>query len=201
MRAALLIALATGTTAIVCPPRDDALPLKAEGEACGGACDSQGACAEGLKCVVPKTSPLSFAILMAPARAGTCVGPVEAAENGKERRLTDKRELVGAPNAADLEDKDLVAAASFAAGYISSMSNSLTAPQLDTIVSATKQVVVRYIAAPLAPSPSPCSLTAHLQPSNPPPPLCIKQAGIKYSLVLKMSDGQRHIVEVNHGPG
>merc|ERR1712137_365944 len=68
--------LAASATAIVCPPQmtEAALALKLEGEACGGACQADGSCAEGLECQKPKTSPFSFAIL-APSPAGVCQKP------------------------------------------------------------------------------------------------------------------------------
>jgi len=58
---------------IRCPEVKDAPALKTVGQTCGGACNIEGDCAEGLKCVVPQASSLSFAILLgAPQRSGTC---------------------------------------------------------------------------------------------------------------------------------
>jgi hypothetical protein len=74
-RAAFLFALLGSASAIVCPRDRSTLAIKAEGEECGGACDASGICGEGLMCVVPQASPLSFAIFVgAPAKVGTCQG-------------------------------------------------------------------------------------------------------------------------------
>jgi hypothetical protein len=74
-RAAFLFALLGSASAIVCPQDRSTLAIKAEGEECGGACDASGICGEGLMCVVPQASPLSFAIFVgAPAKVGTCQG-------------------------------------------------------------------------------------------------------------------------------
>jgi len=137
MRGTVLLLALLGASAFVCPPTvTEKLELKKENESCGGACDSAGVCAEGFKCIVPKTSPLSFAILLAPAKTGTCTRPVVEAEEE-----TEGRRLVGGSKDASLDDEGVIAAAKFATSYISSVSNGLTKPSLSKIVSAQHQVV------------------------------------------------------------
>lgn len=122
--------------AMVCPPADkEALKanLKREGEPCGGACDSLGWCADGLECVVPKTSSMSFAILLTPARSGICRGPVE------EETPTNAG-VPGGISKADV-DEAILGAARFCVDSMNAQSNSLTPPTMSRVVSATKQVV------------------------------------------------------------
>lgn len=158
-----LLALPVLASALVCPNVDkDALKanLKQEGEACGGACDSLGWCADGLQCVVPKTSPLSFAILLTPARSGVCRGPVEEATPVEE--TTDSPPaLAGGIRNAEV-DEDVLAAASYFIESMNRASNSLTPATLGRVVSVKKQVV----------------------------------AGIKYHIVVEMSDGHQHEFEI-----
>ena len=69
-----MLTIALALTAFVCPPVEENLPPQQLGDKCGGSCNSFGDCAAGLECYVePKTSPLSFAILMGPSgKAGYC---------------------------------------------------------------------------------------------------------------------------------
>jgi len=123
--------LAASATAIVCPPQmtEAALALKLEGEACGGACQADGSCAEGLECQKPKTSPFSFAIL-APSPAGVCQKP---------KTVTH---MMGGVSDIGLDDEGVQDAAKFGVDHIQKTSNGLALPTLDRIVSAQKQVVV-----------------------------------------------------------
>jgi len=142
-----LTALLATAAAFKCPERDESLPLKAAGEACGGVCDEKGLCAEGLKCVQPKVPITSFAILQ-PKRPGVCTAP-------------PARQLVGALTPAEVDD-EANAAAKFATGEIMKMSNELYPASLSKVISVKKQVV----------------------------------AGIKYVLVLEMTDGKQHRIAV-----
>jgi len=138
MRGALLVALLGSASAFVCPPvAEDKLVLKGENEECGGACEAAGRCAEGLKCVTPKTSPFSFAILMGSAKVGTCTRPTVEVKEDESRRL----KLAGGSSDVALDDEGVVAAAKFATTYIQARSNGLTTPALSGIVSASQQVV------------------------------------------------------------
>ena len=138
----LLLALVGSAMGMVCPPRSTEelkANLKAEGEACGGACDSQGWCADGLECVVPKASPMSFAILLTPARIGVCRGLVEETEEDV-KVPTMGGTIPGGVTRAEV-DEAMTAAANFCVTDMNSASNALTPPTMVKIVEATKQVV------------------------------------------------------------
>eukprot|EP00325_Prymnesiales_sp_UTEX-LB-985_P022108 CAMPEP_0174724526 /NCGR_PEP_ID=MMETSP1094-20130205/43492_1 /TAXON_ID=156173 /ORGANISM="Chrysochromulina brevifilum, Strain UTEX LB 985" /LENGTH=287 /DNA_ID=CAMNT_0015925755 /DNA_START=24 /DNA_END=887 /DNA_ORIENTATION=+ len=137
LRATLLAVFLLGSEAFVCPPKTEADAVKAENEVCGGPCDSSGICAEGLKCVKPKTSTFSFAVLAFPA-VGKCTRPVVEETKPEARKLGF---IAGGNRDIDLNDQGVVAAAKFAETHIQSMSNSLTKPALSKVVSAQKQVV------------------------------------------------------------
>ena len=160
----LLLFLLPFAGAMVCPPVDkDKLKanLKGEGEPCGGACDSLGWCADGLECVVPKTSSMSFAILLTPARSGICRGAVE-------EDTPTNAPVPGGISTAEV-DEAVMGAARFCIEAMNSQSNSLTPPTLSRVVSATKQVVVRVpcLSFPLPPS---APLLPHYSPHLCPPP-------------------------------
>lgn len=179
----LSLLLTSSASAIVCPPQiSEAVVLKQESESCGGPCEQEGVCAEGLKCVTPKTSPLSFAILMGPKPVGVCTRPMvedmdsveSSAPKEKQDRLLPKdkqdlllgRRLVGEESNVPLDDEGVVAAAKFAVTYVQQTANSLPKPALSRIVFAKQQVV----------------------------------AGMKYTLGIRMDDGHTHRITVIDTP-
>jgi len=169
----VLALLVASASAIVCAPEISmAIVLKEENEPCGGPCDQEGVCQEGLKCVTPKTSPLSFAILMGPKQTGVCTRPMVEETvpeipppKGKQDLLLGRR-LTGEQANIPLDDEAVVAAAKFATTYVQETANSLPKPALSNIVFAKKQVV----------------------------------AGIKYTLGIRMDDGHTHRIEVIDTP-
>jgi len=132
-------------SAFRCPPVEEGQALKQAGEACGGACRALGECAEGLKCIVPKSSGMSFALLLAPERGGVCTKPEALAVEG--RKLGDARELVGSAIDFDLmADKEGLAALRFGVATIAAISEREEGSKADKlelvgVIRSTKQVV------------------------------------------------------------
>eukprot|EP00322_Chrysochromulina_rotalis_P020167 CAMPEP_0115851586 /NCGR_PEP_ID=MMETSP0287-20121206/12559_1 /TAXON_ID=412157 /ORGANISM="Chrysochromulina rotalis, Strain UIO044" /LENGTH=186 /DNA_ID=CAMNT_0003305625 /DNA_START=38 /DNA_END=598 /DNA_ORIENTATION=- len=140
LRSLTLGAMVAGAAAIACPPIEEASQqLKAAGEQCRGPCGQFGECQEGLKCIVPQTTGMSFAILLAPERPGVCTRPemVEEAE-------TPGRKLATAGGAADLDVKDPEMLAAVEAGLAILREKNLlgaTGIKMTSILLARKQVV------------------------------------------------------------
>ena len=132
----LHLLLALSATSFVCPPIEEAMAPRQIGEQCGGTCNTYGECGEGLEChTEPKTSPMSFAILMgATKKAGTCRG-----KTVEGRSLAGN--MVGAPRDVSIDDPDVLAATKFAVATLMERSNSLTPANLIRIKSAQTQVV------------------------------------------------------------
>ena len=144
-REMLAIILALVSSA-VCPNQDNVrLRLKLEGEECGGACGSLGVCASGLQCIVPKSSGINFAILLAPARPGVCtmVAPIVEETKGQEaRRLASP----GAGSAVNVTDAEVVAAARAGIEFVVRERQNNGENAFLTVLSVrrgTQQIVVR----------------------------------------------------------
>ena len=152
----MLAALTVALLGFACPPVEEALPARALGEQCGGTCNTFGECASGLECHVekPKTSPMSFAILMGGgSKSGVCREVVE------ERRSLQLggRPLAGGVSSININDEGVLQAAKFAVKTMSERSNSLTPATLNRIVSAQSQVHSPAPALPARKPPTACA--------------------------------------------
>jgi len=146
MQPAALIFALVSSAAVQCPNQDNVrLRLKLEGEECGGACGSLGVCASGLQCIVPKSSGINFAILLAPARPGVCtmVAPIVEETKGQEaRRLASP----GAGSAVNVTDAEVVAAARAGIEFVMRERQTNGENAFLTVLSVrrgTQQIVVR----------------------------------------------------------
>ena len=171
MVARLLLLALGAASAFRCPPVEEGQALKQAGEACGGACRALGECAEGLKCIVPKSSGMSFALLLAPERGGVCTKPEALAVEG--RKLGDARELVGSAIDFDLmADKEGLAALRFGVATIAAISEREEGSKADKlelvgVIRSTKQVVVSTALRPIRPLPLPSLRLSHSHCSPP----------------------------------
>lgn len=210
---AAMLALAFVVTAFVCPPVEEALPLRKAGEPCGGTCNSYGDCAKGLECHTdsPRTSPMSFAILMGGTKkAGLCREAVEAVEQPTEERrslqLGGSGMMAGGISPADTDSPEVLAVSKWATSMIQRKSNSLEAPTLTRIVSASKQVC----AAALGPrrTSRPSLLVRRRRPDFfSSAPVCRRRSRLSpsfFSVSVRVGDmpagGRGHQVHTGDGP-
>ena len=166
------------TLAIVCPPSAVELAERKEGETCGGFCDSHGYCAKNLECVKQKPARLAFSFLSpgTPSAVGRC----ERSKSADEPKAKLTVEGFSKEGPKTVGGKTV--------GGVRSL-NPEESPELLPI-SEFAMGEIRKASA----SNAPLSVTKIISATSQ------VIAGTKYVLVLQLSDGSRHSVQVPQIP-
>jgi len=161
-----MLAFVVALSAFVCPPIEEAVPPRQVGEQCGGTCKSFGECAPGLTCNVEKTT--------SPLSFAILMGPT--AKAGKCRPVAVPYEE------ASVEERRQLQFGGVAGGVSDA---SLDSPEL---LAAAKFGVKMMMERSNSLTPATLSRVISAQQQV--------VAGIKYTIVLAMSDGSQHRLQI-----